>query len=344
MIEPLVVVVMRSCSAPMSVRKRRLIAHGRRNTAEQRRHFGARLGEAEDVVDEEQHVLALVAEMLGDREAGEADAGAGARRLVHLAVHQRAFRAFAAALLVDAGFDELVIEVVAFAGALADAGEHRVTAMRLRNVVDQFLNQHGLADAGAAEQADLAALGVRRQEIDDLDAGDENFRFGGLVGIGRRRLMDGAVALRFDRPGFIDRLADHVHDAAERARAHRHHDRVAGVADFLTADQAFGRIHRDGANRGFAEMLRDLEHQAIAAVLGLERVQNGRQVSFELHVDDGADDLRDASGLVGGCSHENSLLRILDLKQPSTCGYRSASAPEMISISSLVIIAWRVRL
>jgi hypothetical protein len=27
-----------------------------------------------------------------------------------------------------------------------------------------FLNQHGLADAGAAEQADLAALGVRREQ------------------------------------------------------------------------------------------------------------------------------------------------------------------------------------
>ncbi len=47
-------------------RQRRLITHRRRNTAEQRRHFRARLREAEDVVDEEQHVLALVAEVLGD--------------------------------------------------------------------------------------------------------------------------------------------------------------------------------------------------------------------------------------------------------------------------------------
>ena len=74
-------------------RERRLIAHRRRNAAEQRRHFRAGLREAEDVVDEEQHVLALVAEMLGDGEAGEADAGARARRLVHLAVHQRALGA-----------------------------------------------------------------------------------------------------------------------------------------------------------------------------------------------------------------------------------------------------------
>ena len=73
--------------------ERRLVADGGRDAAEQRRHFRAGLGEAEDVVDEEEHVLALVAEILGDGEAGEADAGAGARRLVHLAEDQRAFRA-----------------------------------------------------------------------------------------------------------------------------------------------------------------------------------------------------------------------------------------------------------
>ena len=72
--------------------QRRLIADRRGNAAEQRRHFRARLGEAEDVVDEEQHVLALIAEILGDGEAGQRDAHARARRLVHLAEHQRAFR------------------------------------------------------------------------------------------------------------------------------------------------------------------------------------------------------------------------------------------------------------
>ena len=190
--------------------ERRLIAHCRRNTAEQRRHFGAGLGEAEDVVDEEQHVLALIAEMLGDRQTGQADARAGAGRLVHLAEHQRAFRFDVRIGIVrvgiDLGFDELVIEVVAFAGTLADAGEHRIAAMRLGDVVDQFLNQHGLADAGAAEQADLAALGVGRQQVDDLDAGDENFSFGGLVGIGRRFLMDRAQTFRC-RSGRLHRSA-----------------------------------------------------------------------------------------------------------------------------------------
>ena len=49
--------------------ERRLIAHGGRNAAEQGGHFRTGLGKAEDVVDEEEHVLPLVAEMFGDGEA-----------------------------------------------------------------------------------------------------------------------------------------------------------------------------------------------------------------------------------------------------------------------------------
>ena len=204
-------------------RERRLITHRGRNAAEQRRHFRAGLREAEDVVDEEQHVLALIAEVLRDGQPGEADARARAGRLVHLPVHQRALRAGGRAVvllrvLVHAGLDHLVIEVVALARALADAGEHRIAAVRLRDVVDQLHDQHGLADAGAAEQADLAALGVRREQVHDLDAGDENFRFGRLVGVERRVLMDRALLRGLHRARLVDRIADHVDDAAEASR------------------------------------------------------------------------------------------------------------------------------
>ena len=198
--------------------------------------------------------------MLRDGQAGEADAGAGAGRLVHLAVDQRAFRALAAALLVDARFDELVIKVVALAGALADAGEHRIAAVGLRDVVDQLLNEHGLADASTAEQADLAALGVRRQQINDLDAGDENFRFGGLLGVFRRRPMDRPQALGLDRPALVHRLTDHVDDTAEQFLAHRDRDRLPGVGHALAAHQTFGGVHRDGAHGVLTQVLGDLEN------------------------------------------------------------------------------------
>ena len=70
-----------------------------------------------------------------------------------------------------------------------------------------------------------------------------------------------------------------------------------GVDDFLAADEAVGAVHRDGTHGVFAEVLRDLENQRVVAVLGLERGQDGGQFTFELHVDDGADDLAD--GAVG---------------------------------------------
>ena len=99
--------------------------------------------------------------------------------------------------------------------------------------------------------------------------------------------------------GLVDRLADHVHDAPERAVADRHRDRLAGVGDLLAAHQALAGIHGDGAHGRFAEMLGDLEHQPVALVLGLERVEDRRQMAFELHVDDGADDLGDVSDCIG---------------------------------------------
>ncbi len=147
------------------------------------------LGKPENIVDEEQHVLALIAEIFRNGEAGERDTGAGARRLAHLAVDQRAFRARGRTVVlvridIDLRFDHLVIKVIALARALTDAGEHRIAAVRLGDIIDELHDQHGLADAGAAEEADLAAFGVRRQEIDNLDAGFENLRFRRLVGVG----------------------------------------------------------------------------------------------------------------------------------------------------------------
>ena len=91
------------------------------------------------------------------------------------------------------GLLDLELEVVAFARALADAGEHREAAVLLGDVVDQLQDEHGLADAGAAEQAGLAALGVRLEQVDDLDAGLEHLDLGRLL-VERRRLRGGSAS------------------------------------------------------------------------------------------------------------------------------------------------------
>src|SRR5690606_23386910 len=69
--------------------KRRLITHRTGHPPEKRRHFGSRLRKSENVIDEQEHVAsAEVTEILGYREAREADAGTSARRLVHLPEHE----------------------------------------------------------------------------------------------------------------------------------------------------------------------------------------------------------------------------------------------------------------
>ena len=70
-----------------------------------------------------------------------------------------------------------------------------------------------------------------------------------------------------------------------------------------------------------AEMLGDLEDQAIALIVGLQRVQDRRQMPIELHVNDGADHLGDASLLVGfacGCGfgHVVPLTKFLNVTAP----------------------------
>ena len=51
----------------------------------------------------------------------------------------------------------------------------------LGDVIDQLHDDDGLADAGAAEQSDLAALQERLDEVDDFDAGLEHLGGGRLL-------------------------------------------------------------------------------------------------------------------------------------------------------------------
>ena len=62
--------------------------------------------------------------------------------------------------------------------------------MLLGDVVDELLNDDRLADAGATEESDFAALEEGLDEIDDLDAGLEHFGAGGLLIEGRSQAMN----------------------------------------------------------------------------------------------------------------------------------------------------------
>ncbi len=152
----------------------RLVSHRGRHAAEQRGDFGAGHGEAEDVIDEEQHIPALVTEIFRHGKRRQRHAQAHARRLVHLAVNHDG-------ILHNARLEHFTIELGAFTGALAHTGEHRVAFMFGRHRADKLHDDDGLASACPAEDAGLAALGEGSDQVDDFDAGFEDFHTGGLL-------------------------------------------------------------------------------------------------------------------------------------------------------------------
>ena len=199
-------------------RERRLVADRARHAAEQRRDLGAGLDEAEDVVDEEQHVLALIAEVLGHRQPREADAQSRSGRLVHLPVAERDLVDHLALLHLEP-------EVVALARALADARRRR---RRRRAPWRRCGSAPGSAPScrrpappnrptlpprmnGAIRSITL--IPVSKISI----SGERSTNAGGSRWIGQRSPV-AALSL-------VDRVADDVPDAAERLVADRDGDR-----------------------------------------------------------------------------------------------------------------------
>ena len=68
------------------------------------------------------------------------------------------------------GLDHFPEQVVALAGALADAGKNREAVRADGDVIDQLHDKNRLANTGPAKETDLAAAKKRLNKVDDLDA------------------------------------------------------------------------------------------------------------------------------------------------------------------------------
>ncbi len=226
------------------------------------------------------------------------DAETGTWGLGHLSVDECGFRFGRLAGLDDARLRHFQPQIVALTGALADAREHRESTVVLGDVVDQFHDDDGLADASAPEQSDLAALQERLDKIDDLDSGFEH--------LGARRLLvesGGETVNRhslfvLDRAELIDRLADHVHHATQCAAADGNRNRSALIDGLHAAHHAVGGLHGDTAHATFSQVLLHFENDADrtghgeAVAHNLHGLIDGRQLALgELYVDRGARDL-----------------------------------------------------
>lgn len=103
-----------------------LISDGGWDTSEQGGHLRASLGESEDVVDEEKHVLSgLISEVLSNSESSQSDSGSSTWGLVHLSVDEGTSAGWLVWLIDvdDTGFNHFVIKIVTLSGSLSDSGE-----------------------------------------------------------------------------------------------------------------------------------------------------------------------------------------------------------------------------
>ena len=145
-------------------------------------------------------------------------------------------------------------------------------AVLARDVVNQLLDQHRLAETGAAEQPDLSALDERCEQIDDLETGLEDLDLRGELGELRRVAVDRpALGVRGRGRLLVDRLADDIPDPAQRDVADRDGDRLPGVVDLEPAREPVSGVHRHGAEAIVAEMLLHLCDQRARLLVAQRR-------------------------------------------------------------------------
>ena len=142
---------------------RRRIALGGGRFARGEADFALRHGEAGDAVHQEEHMLALIAEMFGHGHGGPSGLAAGQRRLIARGDNKnRLFHPLGA----EVGRDEILHLASAFADQRHD---HHVAA----RIACQHGHERRFPDAGAGENAQALALTKRRENIQRADMGRE---------------------------------------------------------------------------------------------------------------------------------------------------------------------------
>jgi len=282
-----------------------LVTDGGWNSTEESRHLRTGLSESENVVDEKKHILSLgISEVLSNGQTGKGDSSSGSWGLVHLAVDESDL-GFVVLQADDTSLNHLVVEIVTLSSSLADTGKHRVTTMRLSDVVDQLHNEDSLADSGTTEETNLTTLYVWGKKIDDLDTSLENLD--GRAGLDEFWWwgVDSLEGVSLDWASLVDWGTNDVDDSAEGGGTDWDHNWVSGVEDVLASNDSLSGIHSNGSDGVLSQMLGNLKNQSVLSALNLESVQNWWSIAIELNVnhwtDDGGDSADHATR--GGISH-----------------------------------------
>ena len=165
------------------------------------------------------------------------------------------------------------------------------------DIVDQFLNQNGLAHASAAEQADFSPPGVGFQQVDDLNAGLQHLYRRTLLLKSGRAAVDGLDGSAFgERVSIVDRLAQYVEHASQRRLPHWDLNGVAGYVHSQSAGQPLAGGEHDAPHGVVPHMLGHLHHPGSAVYLHSELVSKfGQFAGQDLHIHHRAGYLRNNS-------------------------------------------------
>ena len=236
--------------------------------------------------------------MFRHRQSTQGNTHSGTRRFVHLAIDQNR-------LFQDTGFLHFIIEVITFSGTFTDTGDDGKAVMFDSDRVDQFLHQDGLTDTGTAEEADLAALDVRTQEVDDFDAGLQDLDFRLLLLKRRSGFVNDVffhIPLQFFQT--VDRLTEQIEHSSQNRFTDRDLNGLAGIDRLHASGETVGLRKSDASDFIIADILFHFTGDRLVVERDDDRVIEFRQPVIKAHIDDRADDRYDFSYIF---VHDSSL-------------------------------------
>ena len=260
-----------------------------------------------------------ITEVLCHRKSGLCDTHTRSRRLVHLSEHQRG-------LINDTRALHLGPEVITLSGTLSYSCKNGISAMLRRNIADQLLNEHRLADTCTSEQSDLTTLCIRGKQVNDLDAGLEHFYDRALLLEARRLSVDTPVLLLLQLLTAVDRIAEHVEQSSQRLLSYRNFDTASGSRYFHILMQPFTGSQHNTAHHIITDVLRHFHHAALPVVGHFQCILDVGQITVcKFHINDRTRYLNDFSFL-----HNPKLLLCSAAAFPASASAFSASAPSRL--------------
>ena len=239
----------------------RLITYGRRNTTEQSRYFRTGLNETENVINEQQYILMFfITEVFRHSKTRKAYTHTSSGRFVHLTVYQ-------SGLTDNARFLHFVPQVVTFTCTFTYTRKYGVTAVFRCNVVNQFHNKDRLTYTGTAEEADFTALGIRSDEVNDLNPCFQNFHLRRQVVKFRCRTVNRPIIIGLYRfIHLINRFAEDVENTPQHALSYRNTNGGTRIFSSHTANQTVRRAHSNATYYIVAQMLHDFGNEIYGLV------------------------------------------------------------------------------